>query len=216
MLISAGESVPRSDPETLELVGRCRQGETEAERLLFHRFVARLVDLLNARIPAGLARRFGPEDGAQEVFASLFRAVREDRIALVRSGDLWAWLARIAHHKLVNLVKRELRLKRSLMVEEAGSISGVLEDDARYALASGEPGVHEAVALADELEYLFGPVGATLRQVVDLRLREMSHFEIARRLEVSHTTVGRHLRRIAAILAARLQELEEDAEMGRS
>ncbi len=215
MLITEVGSVPTSDPETLEIVGRCRRGESEAERLLFDRFVARLLELLNARMPAGLTRRFGAEDVAQEVFASLFRAVREDRIALERSGDLWAWLARIAHHKLVNLVKRELRLKRSLMVEEGWSTAEELDDE-RLGLVSREPGVHEAIALADELEYLFGPVGATLRQVVDLRLREMSHFEIARRLEVSHTTVGRHLRRIAAILAARLKELEEGAELGRS
>ena len=206
MLITELARGPMPDPETLELVGRCRQGDVEAERLLFHRFAARLVELLTARMPMGLWRRFGPEDVAQDVFASLFRAVREDRIRLERSGDLWAWLARIAHHKQVNLIKRELRFKRSLMVEEDWSNAGEVEDDARY--ASREPGADEVVALADELDYLFGPVGAPLRQVVDLRLRDLTIQEIARRLEVSHTTVGRHLRKIAAILAARLDELK--------
>ncbi len=207
MLITELARGPMPDPETLELVGRCQQGDAEAERLLFDRFLPRLVELLSARMPMGLTRRFGPEDVAQDVFASLFRAVREDRIRLERSGDLWAWLARIAHHKLVNLIKRELRLKRSPMIETSAMPTGEPEAD-RMGLISREPGVEEVLALADELDHLFGLVGAPLREVVDLRLRDLTIQEIARRLDVSHTTVGRHPRRIAAILTARLRELE--------
>lgn len=196
------------EPDTLELVERCRRGDPEAEGLLFERFAARLVMLLENRIPVGVARRFGPEDVAQDVFASLFEAVRADRIVLKRSGDLWAWLVRIAHHKLVNLVKRQLALKRSLAIEDGLSISGTLEDDARLELAARQPGAEEALALADELDLMFGPTGSPLRRVVDMRLRDMSVAEIARRLQVSHTTVGRHLHKIALIVEARLQHLE--------
>lgn len=197
-----------TEPDTLELVDRCRRGDADAEQLLFRRYAERLLRLLQTRIPPGVGRRFGPDDVAQDVFVSFFRAVREDRIRLQRSGDLWAWLARIAHHKLVNLVKRQLALKRSLAIEEGWSISGSLEDDARLEVASREPGAHEALALADELDLLFGAPSSLMRRVVDLRLCDMSLQEIARRLEVSHTTVNRYLSKISLILEARLHDLE--------
>ena len=200
------DGVEITEARTFELVERCRRGDSEAESLLFHRFVRRLLRFLQATIPDGFTRRFESADVAQSVFASLFRAIREDRITIKRSGDLWAWLTTIASRKVAERIREQLALKRSL----ARETEWVTREDQGPEFPSREPGDHEALAIVEEIELLFGPVGSHLRRVVDMRLQDMTQEEIAERMGVSHTTVGRWLRTIAARLAARYRSFENE------
>jgi RNA polymerase sigma factor (sigma-70 family) len=200
-------SVEPSDPsETLDLVARCRAGDKEAERLLFERYVGRLFRLASTKVPRGMERRFGAEDVVQSVLLSFCRAVRHDRIDLQRSGDLWAWLVRITFNKLNSRLKHHLAARRSVH-KESDAPRGSDCDDIASAFLSHEPAAEELEEVLDEIDYLFGRGDSVMRQVVDLRLQDLSKSEIAEQLGVSHTTVTRHLKKIGLLLQERCQGL---------
>jgi RNA polymerase sigma factor (sigma-70 family) len=201
-------SVEPSDPsETVDLVAKSRDGDKEAERLLFERYLSRLYRLANAKFPAGMERRFGADDVVQSVLLSLCRAIQSDRIELRRSGDLWAWLARINFNKLNGRLKHYLAARRS--VHKEADATSESECDARLtsAFLSREPAIEELEEVLDEIDYLFGPNDSVMRKVVDLRLQDLSKSDIAERLRVSHTTVDRHLKQVGLVLQERLQTL---------
>jgi RNA polymerase sigma factor (sigma-70 family) len=197
--------------ESIALVMRWHEGDEEAARLLFDRYVQRLLDLVGPNLPAGFARRFGPDDVIQSVFRSLFRAVKEDRLRLERSGDLWAWLLQITFNKLSGRMAYHLAAKRSVAREEALSPGDDAENHSPLAFWSREPSAEDLVAIIDELDYLFGPSeGSPLRRALDLRLQDLSMEEIAARMDVSHTTISRYLRKIGRRFEDRLRMLSED------
>jgi len=143
------------------------------------------------------------------VLLSFCRAVRNDRIDLKRSGDLWAWLARITFNKLGNRLDYHLAAMRSMRKEE-DTPSGVESRDRLVsAFLAKEPAIEELTEFLDEIEHLFGAGDSPLRRVIDLRLQDFSKSEIADRLGVSHTTVNRYLKKIAAVLSERCQSMAE-------
>jgi RNA polymerase sigma factor (sigma-70 family) len=190
--------------ETLNLAERYRRGDEDAARLLFDRYVQRLLELAGSNLPPGVARRFGPEDVVQSVFRSLFRAVKEDRVKLERSGDLWAWLLQVTFNKLRGRSAYHLAAKRSVKREELPMAENT-RDHPALAFWSKEPSVEHLAAIADELDYLFGPNGSPLRRVVDLRLQGFSMEEIGERLGTSHATVSRQLKKIGRRFEERLR-----------
>ena len=199
--------------ETLALVERFRHGDKDAEWVLFDRYSRRLLDVVAARLPPGVARRFGPEDVVQSVLGSLCRALKEGSPKLERSGDLWAWLLQITFNKLASRIAYHLAAKRSVVRENElpSLVESAYGQD--LALWSKEPSVEDLAAIADELDYLFGPHESTLRRVVDLRLQDFTITEIAERLSVSHTTVGRHLKIIVRRFEDRWRSLLENGSL---
>jgi RNA polymerase sigma factor (sigma-70 family) len=197
--------------ETLNLAERYRRGDEDAARLLFDRYVQRLLALAGSNLPAGVARRFGPEDVVQSVFRSLFRAVKEDRVKLERSGDLWAWLLQVTFNKLRGRSAYHLAGKRSVKREEQLPMAEDSRDHPALAFWSNEPSVEHLAVIADELDYLFGPGGSPLRRVVDLRLQGLSMEEIGERLGTSHATVSRQLKKIGRRFEDRLRNQSADS-----
>jgi RNA polymerase sigma-70 factor, ECF subfamily len=199
------------DPSDIPaLVERYRRGDQDAARMLFERYVHRVLDLVHAKLHPGLLRRFGPDDVAQSVFRSLFRAVSEDRVTFQRSGDIWAWLLQITFNKLASRVAHERAAKRAPGREVQPLGPHDSRDHPAVGVWSDDPPAEDVVALADELDFLFGPSGSPLRRVVDLRLQDRTLHEIAEQLGVSHTTIRRRLTRIERRLAERWRELSED------
>ncbi len=204
--MNAEEIAPDSS-STLALIARYRDGDSKAASELFDRYVRQLDDVIRTRIHPDLLRRFGPEDILQSAFRSLFRSIDEDPRKFERSGELWAWLFRIAINKLASQAEYHRAAMRSIAREEAvaGEFGGI-EDAAVRSWTHG-PLAEDVVAIADELDYLFGPPGSPMRVVVDLRLQGQTLHEMGARLGVSHTTVLRRLKKIRAVLAARLREI---------
>lgn len=199
-----------SSTETSALIERYRRGDQEAARLLFERYVHRVVEIIRSNLHPALLRRFGPEDVAQSVFRSLFCAVNENRVTFERSGDLWAWLLQITFNKLSSQVTHHLAAKRSIAREAKPPADHDSPGRPTGVFASTAPSEEELVAIADELDFLFGPGGSPLRRVVELRLQDLTLHEIAERLGVSHTTVHRRLTNIGNRLVERLAELSEN------
>ncbi len=199
-----------SPSETLNLVDRYRLGDEDAAPILFGRYVQRLFELVRSNSSPGLAHRFGSEDVVQSVLGSLFSALKEDRVKLERSGDLWAWLFKVTFHKLKGREAYHLADKRSVKREVGIPIADASGDHPALDFWSREPSVEDLTAIADELDFLFGPIGAPLRRVLDLRLQGFTLEEIGERLGVSHTTVSRHLKTIGRRFEERLRIQSEN------
>ena len=177
-----------------QLLFRCGQGDEDASREIFERYLGRLTALARSRLAPRLARRTDPEDIVLSAYRSFFVGAGDGRFVLRRSGDLWRLLVSITLHKLYRQVKRhsaESRdVQREKMLEEAHAFSQ-------------EPTAEEAVALADELEAILKPLDPLLRRVLELRLQGQSLEEIATITMRSERTVRRSLAELREAIASR-------------
>jgi RNA polymerase sigma factor (sigma-70 family) len=183
-----------SDLPSEQLLLRVRQGDEDASRQVFERYLTRLTALARSRLAARLQRRTDPEDVVLSAYRSFFVGARDGRFTLQRSGDLWRLLATITLHKLNRQVKRHSAESRDVQREIAAA-SG--------ADFAHEPTAEEAVALADELEAILTPLDPFLRRVLELRLQGQSLEEIAAITMRSERTVRRSLADIRAAIASR-------------
>ena len=173
---------------------RCRQGDEDASREIFERYLARLTALARSRLAARLQRRTDPEDIVLSAYRSFFVGARDGRFVLQRSGDLWRLLATITLHKLHRQVKRHSAESRDVRREIA------VADDADFAR---DPTAEEAVALADELESILRPLDPLLRRILELRLQGQSLEEIAAITLRSERTVRRSLAELREAITSR-------------
>jgi hypothetical protein len=98
---------------------------------------------------------------------------------LERSGDLWRLLAGITLNKLHHQIERNTAKKR-----DVGKDCAITADQSvtvRTELASREPTADEAVALAEEVEFLMRGFEPLHRQVIELRLQGFLVEEIAQK-----------------------------------
>ena len=189
---------PRADWSSLVLLETYRAGDDQAAEALFARYFERLTALVRSQLSPRLARRTDPEDIVLSVYRSFFVQVRAGRFALSRGGDLWRLLAAITRHKLLRQVRHHTANCRSIDAELS-----LRQDEARETFTR-EPTVEDALALADELEWVFSRLNTFERRVLELRLQSAPLSEIVEDTGRSDRTVRRVLGRIRELLAGRL------------
>ncbi len=177
-----------------QLLLRCREGDEDAAREVFERYLVRLTSLARSRLASRLARRTDPEDIVLSAYRSFFLGARDGRFTLQRSGDLWRLLASITMHKLHRQVKRHTAESRDVQREN----SEISEFDFSQA-----PTAEVVVTLADELETILRPLDPFLRRVLELRLQGQSLEEIAAITLRSERTVRRCLAELREAIASR-------------
>lgn len=193
---------PRSMQEetSAELLARYRGGDNEAAERLFDRYMERLTLLARARLSPRVASRTDPEDIVLSAWRSFFVGARSGRFSLRRSGDLWRLLVSITLHKLYHQVRHHAAERRSVDAEERLS---AMPDDVGLA-DPREPTPDEAVALAEELEWIMSQLDPFGRRVLELRLQGDQLAEIAAETGRSERTVRRTLESVRQLLASRL------------
>ena len=184
---------------SLVLLERFQGGDDLAAEALFARYFARLTALARSRLSPRLARRTDPEDIVLSVYRSFFVQAREGRFALSRGGDLWRLLASIAKHKLLRQVRYQTAARRSVDVEVPLDRMAEGELFARERETTPE----EALALADELEYILAQLNPLGRRVLELRLQGLQLSAIAEDTGRSERTVRRTLDQIRELMAER-------------
>ena len=191
-----------SEWTSLVLLERFRHGDDLAAEAIFSRYFERLTALARSRLSPRLASRTDHEDIVLSVYRSFFVGVRAGRFALIRGGDLWRLLASITRHKLL----RQLRYQRAdcRSVEIELPLDQV--DEGRIPGRQDEATPEDALALADELEYVFSRLNHLGRRVLELRLQGAQLSEIADETGRSERTVRRTLAQIRELLAMRLDD----------
>jgi RNA polymerase sigma factor (sigma-70 family) len=182
------------------LLERYRQGDDTAAEALFSRYFQRLTLLARNRLSPRLARRTDPEDVVLSVYRSFFIDARAGRFALSRGGDLWRLLASITKHKLLRQNRYHAADRRSVDIESPLDRAA----EGCYFIRGQEPNPEDAVALADELEWVLLRLDPLGRRVLELRMQGAQLLEIAEDTGRSERTVRRTLGRIREVLAERL------------
>lgn len=182
------------------LFARFREGDAAAAEELFHRYVQRLTLLARSRLSSRLAAKVDPEDLVYSAYRSFFVGARGGRFSLERSGDLWRLLVSIVLHKLYHEARHHAAGVRSIAKEQPWSAAV----DERREAYDREPQPEEAVALADELEFVMSQLDAFGRRVLELRLQDETLEAIAAETGRSERTVRRMLQQIRGLFRERL------------
>jgi RNA polymerase sigma factor (sigma-70 family) len=191
-----------SDDATVRLVARWQAGDQEAADELFHRYADQLVALARGRMSAKLGRRVDAEDVVQSAYRSFFFAAREGRFQLERGGDLWRLLVALTLRKIHRQVRRNQAGKRTIDRERSLGDESVLEGVSPLLLTE-TPSPVEALALAEELEWVMAQLEPVHRAMLQLRLQGHNLEEIAAATERSERTVTRVLREVKGLLEQR-------------
>jgi RNA polymerase sigma-70 factor (ECF subfamily) len=182
------------DPqESRELVALWRAGDQGAAKMLFDRYVDRLVGLARRRIGQRLQGRVDAEDVVQSVFRTVFGRLKQGQFHIQDQDDLCKLLMRVTVHKTLRQVEFHTAGKRNPSQEAP---QGELSQERVMELLDREPPPEAVVAFLDELEHFLSQLDAQTRQVVELRLQGHSNEEIAHQLGVIDRRVRRIIERV--------------------
>lgn len=198
MIDPSSQNANRETNDTLQLIGRVRAGDADAERSLFDRHLQRLLAAARLMLGNRLRRRVDAEDVLMSVYRSFFLGLRADAFRFERSGDLWRLLLAMTRNKVRSQVERHTAGRRAVGKETPFS------DAAGAGLADALPSHEEVAALCDELARFAQSLDGRRREVLELRLQECSIEEIAKRIDCSQRTVRRWLNELRSALEAQL------------
>lgn len=192
-LVRAGEEVD-ADVVADDLAERLRDGSREALEEAYTRWSS-LVHTLAVR---SLGNHHDAEDVTQQVFVAAWRGrhtLRPDR------GTVPGWLVGITRHKVA-----DVHAQRARHVRDLGAVAAQGRPDEQA--PPPDDRLAARLLLADALDRLGEPRSTVVRLAV---VGELTHDEIARRLDIPLGTVKSHVRRGLAHLRKTLEEVNHDA-----
>jgi RNA polymerase sigma factor (sigma-70 family) len=165
---------------------------------LLHRFAEK-------HLAAGVARRVGPEDVVQSACRTFLRRAQGGEFHIADGEGLWRLLCAITLTKVREQTRFHLRKKRGLDQEVRLAPPSGESSAAGFDAVDPHPNPAEAVEFADFLQQTLASLDPEERQVVDLKLQELTNEEVADRLGSSERTVRRILKRVQARLTRALE-----------
>ena len=183
-------------PEDQVLIDLWRQGDEDAARQIFNRYVGRLLQLARRHLSQRLAGRVDPEDIVQSVFRTFFGRLKEGQFAFDGQDDLCKLLVRITIHKTLRQVAFHKAAKRDPSLETE---QGQHHRDQLLGLLDREPTPEAMVTFLDQLEHLLQELRPEERRILELRLQGYSNEEINRELGL----YDRKIRRLAEQIRAK-------------
>lgn len=179
-----------------ELLARCREGDADAQQLLYDRFSSRLIAIAQRRIGARLGRRLDSEDVIQSVFRTFFRKASLGKYPPEESEKLWGQLVRVTLSKTIDATREHTAEKRDIHLEVPGDWSQPLVDT----FGRG-PSPDQAAVLTELLDQLLCFLGdAKYMSIIELTLQGHDKVEIAEQVRLSKRSVDRTLNRAKAFL----------------
>lgn len=202
---------PNSD-ETMELVGRVRQGESVAENDLLNRHRDALLRLIDMRLDRRIRSRVDPADVLQDVLMSAHKRLQEylDNPEV----PFFIWLRSLAHDRIIDAHRRH-RASAKRSVDRERALSFAATNDKSTVLLSNElaatghtPGTAATLnEFRAKFESALEELSDTDREVIIMRHYEhLTNQEVALALELTEHAasmryvralrkVGTHLRR---------------------
>jgi RNA polymerase sigma-70 factor (ECF subfamily) len=178
------------------LLDLCRQGDEEAARQLFDRYVDRLVSLARRHMSQRLGSRVDPEDVVQSVFRTFFQRAQEGQFVVAEQDDLCKLLVRITVRKTLQQAAFHRAAKRDF---EAEAGAGIDRHAKLQELLEREPTPDEAVAFLDQLEHFLLRLKAQEREILEMRSQGYTVDEIASRLGTYDRKIRRVIERIRGL-----------------
>ena len=177
--------------------------DNESVRRIWERYYHRLVQLARKNLDARAWGGIDEEDVALSALHSFVRRAETGEFRDLQGRDeLWRLLAIITKRKALNVIRREMALRRGggVRIETESAIGQVFRD---------EPTPDQTVELLDEAHRLLDVVLARgeprLRAIAVRKLQGDDSAEIARQLGVSRRTVERKFQLIRKLWEADLE-----------
>jgi RNA polymerase sigma factor (sigma-70 family) len=178
-----------------QLIRGLREGDQRAAQAFWDQYGGLLEQVANKHLPGGLRRRVGPEDVVQSACRTFLRRAQGGEFQLEDSAGLWRLLCAITLTKIREQARFHLRKKRGL--DQEANMQKVGEGSAaEFPFADAKPTPAEAAEFADQFQQLLGSLDEEERAIVDLKLQEFTHEEVAKQLGCSERTVRRVVKRV--------------------
>jgi RNA polymerase sigma-70 factor (ECF subfamily) len=193
-------------PESTDLLIRgLRDGNPDALNLFFKQYGPMLQHLADKHLVPGIRRRVGPDTIAQSACLSFLRHAQAGAYTFEDSESLWRLLCAITLTKVNEHVRFHRRAKRSIEREQPLKPPG-LDDGSHKSLDPADPRISpiEAVAFEEQFEQIMSQFEPEERQLVDLKLQQLTNEETAELMGCSERTVRRLLQRVKSRLQSNL------------
>jgi RNA polymerase sigma-70 factor, ECF subfamily len=184
-----------------QLIQGLRAGDRAATQAFWDQYGELLHHVAQKHLSGGVRRRVGPEDVVQSACRTFLRRAKGGEFHLEDSEGLWRLLCAITLTKIREQTRYHMRQKRGLDQEvQAGGLAGQ-DSIAPFDVEATAPTPAEAAEFADQFQQLLASLDDEERQIVDLKLQEFTHEEVAEKLACSERTVRRVIKRIQSRLA---------------
>jgi RNA polymerase sigma factor (sigma-70 family) len=178
-----------------ELAAGLRAGDAAAVRRFWREYGPLLHEVAERRLAPVLRRRIGADDVVQSVCRTFLRRVQGGELVLEDAERLWHLLCAIAIAKTREQARFHGRQKRAVYKHA--------DAEAAVDVADAQP-TPEAALLANEIENEIEGLDEEERQVVLLKIADLTNDEIAQKLGCSERTVRRLIQKARDQLAALL------------
>lgn len=176
-----------------ELIDWCRKGDQLAAKLLYERYVDRMLLCASRRLSQRFSSRVDAEDIIQSAFRSFFIRLQNGEYQFDKNEDIPRLLMRITLNKTLRHVAYHQAARRSTQ-NEIGQTE--LEKEVLIQVAGRDPTPDEAVMFVDQVDHFLQKLPHLSRQIIELRLQGFSEKEIAKKLQISDRKVRRINERI--------------------
>lgn len=196
---------PNSD-ETMELVGRVREGESIAENDLLDRHRDTLLRLIDMRLDRRIRSRVDPADVLQDVLLSAHKRLQEylDNPEV----PFFLWLRSLAHDRIIDAHRRH-RASAKRSVDRERALSFAASDDASTIMLANQledakhtPGTAATLnEFRAKFEQSLEELSDTDREVIIMRHYEhLTNQEVAIALELTeHAASMRYVRALRKV-----------------
>jgi RNA polymerase sigma factor (sigma-70 family) len=192
------------DQEWQRLIAGLRAGDPQIETEFWDRHGEALCQLTDRYLRGRQRARVDADDIALSAMRTFLRRARLGEFTLPDSDSLRRLLCAIALVKLRQHLRFHLRQKRGLHRETPLANSENSSGD--LVITDRNPLPDEAVVFADQMRHLLDSLAEDERQIVELKLQDLTNEEVAGRLQCSERTVRRILKRIETGLRRKLSE----------
>lgn len=177
------------------LVAGLKAGEAGAVRTFWNEYGTLLHEVAERRLAAALRRRVGAEDVVQSVCRTFLRRVQGGELVLEDAERLWHLLCAIAVAKTREQARFHGRDKRNVHAQV-----GLEPADGGEELVAAIPSP-ESAAIAAQIEEAIEQLDDEERQIVLLKIADLTNDEIAEKLGCSERTVRRLIQKVREELA---------------
>lgn len=177
------------------LVRGLKAGEAGAVRTFWNEYGPMLHEVADRRLAAVLRRRVGAEDVVQSVCRTFLRRVQGGELVLEDAERLWHLLCAIAVAKTREQARYHGRDKRNVHAQIGLEPAEVGEE-----LVAAMPSP-ESAAIAAQIEEAIQGLDEEERQIVLLKIADLTNEEIAEKLGCSERTVRRLIQKVREELA---------------
>jgi RNA polymerase sigma factor (sigma-70 family) len=186
------------------LIRGLRDGDQGVAFEFWEQYGDALHRLADRNLAPGLRRRIGPEDVVQSACRTFLRRAQGGEFQLDDSEGLWRVLCAITLTKIREQARFHLRQKRGLNQEQHMPPAPTDSASGGFDPADPNPTPAEAIAFTDYFSELLSSLDEEERQVVELKLQDLTNEQVAEKLGCSERTVRRVVKRVQSHMAASL------------